>query len=167
MIERLTMLFRDRNSPFSQRFRDELALVRDAVIENTSRLKIAENGVKSLVDRQATQIEISMFATISGVVSEAGLTYSGRKYWEYQWSEVAWTGAAISSPTGPRSSSSFTNALNIYELGMANDGANTTSASGATTSRLRIPNNAMIRVFVESDGFVWFDRANPLGVSCT
>lgn len=166
MIERLTMLFRDRNSPFSQRFRDELSLMRDAMIESASRLKLAESGIRSLSDRHQTQIDTSMFATITGVISETGITYLGRKYWEYQWSEATWNGSAIVTPTGPRTSVSFSTALNIYELGMANDGGNTTSVVGTTSNRLRIPNGTFVRLFIEGDGTVWFDRVNPIGVVC-
>ena len=94
-------------------------------------------------------------ASITGAAGP--FTSGARNYWNYSWAEVGGTG---------RSSAALGVAVNEYELSMDNDGGNVVPAT-AILSRLRIPTGAVVDLMLDENCQPWFDRENPLQVTCT
>mgnify|MGYP001809846178 CR=1 FL=1 len=95
-------------------------------------------------------------AEITGISStRGGLTIGGKTYWTYSWAEIG----------GTRTSATFGDALNEYELSMANNGGNVVPV-GAILGRLRIPTGAIVELILDQDCVPWFERENPLQVTC-
>lgn len=77
---------------------------------------------------------------------------TGRIYWLYSFLEVN---------GGSRTGQMY----NEYELTMPNNGGNTVPA-GTTVTRLRVPTDAVVPVFVDETGVYWFQEQNPLQIVC-
>lgn len=99
-------------------------------------------------------------ARITGITNtEPGSSSGGKTYWTYSFTEVTAgtprTNVTLGSP-----------ARNEHELTMPNNGGNSVPA-GTTITRKRIPNDAVVPLFLDEDGIPWFHFINPLGITCT
>lgn len=167
MQERLNTLFRMRHSPFSQEFRDELATMRDSVMEVSGLVRLANQGVSQIRAELQSEPKLTFFAALAAA-SGPTVGPGGGNYWEYEWSEVAWDAATSTwvTPTGPRTNTGFSDAINVYETTTPNDGDNVPAVAGTVITRLRIPLGRVVELTVEPNGLVWFDRQNPVEVTC-
>lgn len=86
-------------------------------------------------------------------------------YWTYSWIEVLPVGSVM-VPRQSSGGSGFGDALNAYELSVADDGENEVPAS-ATITRKRIPDFSLLLLTLDSVGDPWFSFPNPLKVVCT
>ena len=167
MIERLALLFRMKSSPFSQEFRDDLGTLRDSVMHLHGLVKIANQATQQVRNEFQAEPKLNMFAAV-GSVSGPFVGPGGGNFWKYEWSEVSWnpSSSTWTSPTGPRTSVAFSDAINIYETTTPNNGDNVPAVAGTVVTRLRIPAGRVVRLTVEPSGVVWFDRQNPIQVTC-
>lgn len=94
-------------------------------------------------------------ADITG--SNGPFVFSGRNYWVYTWTEVT-SGTA-------RTSVQFGTAVNEYELSTDNDGDNDVPAT-ALLQRKPIPTGSRVQMTLDFGCVPWFERENPLIVSC-
>ena len=103
-------------------------------------------------------------AKILNVISETGLTGGTcvGKYWEYTWIELL---APSSTATARSYALSGDKAYNVYECSIPDSGGNTVP-SGSTIVRKRIPNNAIVPMYLDEEGKPWFHMENPLQVTC-
>jgi len=167
MIERLSLLFGMKVMPFSQRFNDDLSTLRDSVIYLHGLVKIANQSLAQVRTEIQSEAKLNIMASL-GAVSGPFVGPGGGNYWRYEWSEVAWNPSTStwSTPTGPRTSTAFSDAINIYETTTPNNGDNVPAVVGTVITRLRVPIGRVVELTVDSSGFVWFDRQNPVQVTC-
>ena len=96
-------------------------------------------------------------AQISGITA-GPTTVDGKTYWLYSWVEVGMPGTA-------RSSFTFGDAVNEYELSVVDDGDNDTPST-STVSRKPIPVDSIVDMMLDESGVPWFVEQNPLAVNC-
>ena len=96
---------------------------------------------------------------ITGVsCAEGGLLSGALYYWTYIWTE-------LTSSATVRTSATYGDALNEYELSTANNGGNEYPVTASVT-RKRIPTGSHIMMILDESGSPWFCAENPLKVLC-
>ena len=141
---RLMSIFSQRTSPFGQRFRDELTILKDAVIELSELQDALARQVNRDTGDQNPMPAVTILAKITSV-SGPFTNPLGADYYKYAWEEVTWTAGtpAWTTPTGPRSSSSFSLAINLAE-------------ASSSVDLPTVAVDSVVLMTVERDGTVWF-----------
>lgn len=102
-----------------------------------------------------------------------GGVLTSRTYWKYKWVEVelqadkeTWcTPLLTGNPGRSGGTDPDTEAYNIYEQNV-DDGGNSVIPAGSIVTRKRIPNFWVVTMHVDQLGRAWFDKDNPIEVTC-
>jgi hypothetical protein len=102
-----------------------------------------------------------------------GTVLPNRTYWKYKWVEVeqqsdreTWCiPLATGNPGRSGGLEVDTEAYNAYEQNTNNDGDSSPPA-GSIITRKRIPNYWVVTMHMDQLGRAWFDKENPVEVTC-
>ena len=141
---RLLSIFTQKANPFGQKFRDDLAVLKQAVIELSETQDVISMMVNQRESEQNPMPAVQILAKITSV-SGPNANPLGADYYEYEWEEVAWgsSGPTWNTPTGPRTSTAFSEAINLAE-------------ASSSVDLPAVAVDTVVLITVERDGTAWF-----------